>query len=80
LLDTKREDVLIAHCEYLNSSKLRLKVERYHDKLFAKQNGYKTISLICLDTAYPAHHFYESVGFKKSTCFKYQLIVEEMDC
>lgn len=39
----------------------------------AKNNGYKSISLTCLDDAYPAHKLYESVGFKKTSNLKYNL-------
>lgn len=40
---------------------------------YAKQNGYKSISLTCLSDAYDAHGFYESVGFKKTSSLKYNL-------
>lgn len=40
---------------------------------YAKENGYKTINLTCLDTAIAAHKLYESVGFKKASSVKYNL-------
>lgn len=40
---------------------------------YAKQNGYKSIVLTCLDTAYDAHHLYESVGMKKASSIKYAM-------
>lgn len=43
---------------------------------YAKDNGYKSIYLTCLDTAYPAHRLYESVGFKKMNSVKYSYTVE----
>lgn len=42
---------------------------------YAKENGYKSISLTCLDDAFNAHKFYESVGFKKIGSIKYNLNV-----
>ena len=39
----------------------------------AKLEGYHSISLTCLDSAYPAHRLYESVGFVKASSIKYQL-------
>ena len=39
----------------------------------AKQEGYKSISLTCLDTAVPAHKLYESVGFEKTGSVKYSM-------
>ena len=39
----------------------------------AKLDGYRSISLTCLDTAYPAHRLYESVGFKKANSLKYDM-------
>ncbi|WMJ23976.1 GNAT family N-acetyltransferase [Paludicola sp. MB14-C6] len=47
-----------------------------HVKKFAKDNGYRSISLTCLDDAYPAHKLYESVGFKKASSIKYNLSIE----
>jgi len=41
--------------------------------IYAKENGYKSISLTCLDDAYNAHKFYESAGFKKTSSIKYNL-------
>jgi len=39
----------------------------------AKQDGYNSISLTCLDDAYSAHKLYESLGFKKASSIKYDL-------
>ena len=39
----------------------------------AKKDGYRSISLTCLDTAYPAHKLYESLGFEKANSVKYHL-------
>lgn len=39
----------------------------------AKVEGYKSVSLTCLDNAYPAHRLYESVGFIKADSLKYSL-------
>ena len=39
----------------------------------AKAEGYHSISLTCLDTAYPAHKLYESVGFHKASSIKYSM-------
>ncbi|MCL2851582.1 MAG: GNAT family N-acetyltransferase [Defluviitaleaceae bacterium] len=39
----------------------------------AKAEGYGSISLTCLDDAYPAHKLYESVGFKRANSVKYDL-------
>lgn len=44
-----------------------------HVILQAKNDGYKSISLTCLDDAYPAHKLYESVGFEKTSSLKYNL-------
>lgn len=44
---------------------------------YAKENEYKTIFLTCLDTAYPAHKLYESIGFKKMNSVKYSYNVEK---
>jgi len=41
----------------------------------ARNEGYRSISLTCLDTAYPAHMLYESVGFKKASSIKYSLVL-----
>lgn len=43
---------------------------------YAKENGYKSINLTCLDTAIPAHKLYESVGFKKTSSIKYNLYLK----
>ncbi len=40
---------------------------------YAKENGYKSINLTCLDTAIPAHKLYESVGFNRTSSVKYSL-------
>lgn len=42
---------------------------------YAKDHGYKSIFLTCLDTATAAHRLYESVGFKKTSSVKYSLIL-----
>lgn len=39
----------------------------------AKEDGYRQISLTCLDSAAPAHGLYESVGFRKADSRKYVL-------
>ena len=39
----------------------------------AKKDGYQSISLTCLDNAYPAHKTYESMGFHRSNSFKYTM-------
>ncbi|MFV0402048.1 MAG: GNAT family N-acetyltransferase [Oscillospiraceae bacterium] len=39
----------------------------------AKEEGYRSISLTCLDNAVPAHKLYESVGFVRMGSVKYQL-------
>ena len=39
----------------------------------AKTEGLNSISLTCLDSAYPAHSLYESVGFKKTDSIKYHM-------
>jgi ribosomal protein S18 acetylase RimI-like enzyme len=38
---------------------------------FAKENGYKSIYLTCLDSAIDAHRLYESLGMKKTNSVKY---------
>lgn len=43
---------------------------------YAKENGYKSINLTCLDTAISAHKLYESVGFKKASSVKYNLFLK----
>lgn len=40
---------------------------------YAKNNGYKSIHLTCLDTAFGAHKLYESVGMKKASSIKYAM-------
>ena len=40
---------------------------------YAKENGYKSISLTCLDSAFDAHRFYESMGFKRTSSLKYNI-------
>ena len=39
----------------------------------AKAQGYRSISLTCLDDAYPAHRLYEGLGFKKAGSVKYDM-------
>ena len=41
----------------------------------ARNEGYHSISLTCLDTAYPAHKLYESVGFTKENSLKYAMVL-----
>jgi len=41
----------------------------------AKMEGYNSISLTCLDTAFAAHKLYESLGFEKADSIKYNLII-----
>ena len=43
---------------------------------YAKKNSYKSINLTCLDTAIPAHKLYESIGFKKASSVKYNLLLK----
>ncbi|MGE5455558.1 MAG: GNAT family N-acetyltransferase [Ignavibacteriales bacterium] len=40
---------------------------------YAKDYGYKSIYLTCLDSAYAAHHLYEKMGFVKMNSVKYNL-------
>ncbi len=42
---------------------------------YAKKNNFKSIYLTCLDTEYNAHKLYESIGFKKASSIKYNLLV-----
>ena len=42
-------------------------------KEFASVSGYRTIYLTCLDTAFSAHEFYESVGLEKMNSLKYNM-------
>ena len=44
-------------------------------KEYAKKNNFKSIYLTCLDTEYNAHKLYESIGFKKASSIKYNLLV-----
>ena len=39
----------------------------------AKAEGYRSISLTCLDNAYAAHKLYEGLGFKRASSVKYDL-------
>ncbi|MCL2375800.1 MAG: GNAT family N-acetyltransferase [Defluviitaleaceae bacterium] len=39
----------------------------------AKEDGYGSVSLTCLDDAYSAHNLYENLGFKKAGSVKYDL-------
>ena len=39
----------------------------------AKAEGYRSITLTCLENAYSAHKLYESVGFKKTSSIKYEM-------
>jgi predicted N-acetyltransferase YhbS len=40
---------------------------------YAKENGYKTINLTCLESEIGVHSYYESVGFKKAASRKYSM-------
>jgi len=40
---------------------------------YAKNNGYNSIHLTCLDNAYNAHKLYESVGMKRTSSVKYAM-------
>ena len=40
---------------------------------YAKDNGYKTIHLTCLESEKEVHAFYENVGFKRAESRKYNL-------
>ncbi|HWQ51198.1 MAG TPA: GNAT family N-acetyltransferase [Terriglobales bacterium] len=42
-------------------------------KEYAKEHGYKSISLTCLEEAAPAHRLYEAAGFKRAPSRKYAL-------
>ncbi len=39
----------------------------------AKEEGYRQISLTCLESAEPAHRLYESVGFQRADSCKYTI-------
>ncbi len=41
----------------------------------AKKEGYASISLTCLDNAYPAHKLYEEVGFVKAGSVKFEMVL-----
>ena len=43
----------------------------------AEKEGYKSISLTCLNDAYPAHKLYESVGFVRTDSIKYSLYIDK---
>ncbi len=40
---------------------------------YAKENGYKSIHLTCLENEKPVHDFYENCGFKKAESRKYSM-------
>ncbi len=42
-------------------------------KEYAKNNGYKSIYLNCLETAHNAHKLYESVGMKRNSSIKFSM-------
>ena len=44
---------------------------------YAKENGYKTINLTCLESEVGVHSYYESVGFKKAASRKYSMYLGE---
>jgi predicted N-acetyltransferase YhbS len=39
----------------------------------AKLDGFRSISLTCLDDAYPAHKLYERAGFQRTSSLKYSI-------
>ena len=40
---------------------------------YARENGYNSIHLTCLDNAYNAHKLYESIGMKRASSVKYAI-------
>lgn len=44
---------------------------------YAKEHGYKTIHLTCLESEENVHSFYENVGFKKAESRKYSMYLGE---
>ena len=40
---------------------------------YAKENGYTSIHLTCLENEKPVHEFYENCGFKKAESRKYSM-------
>ena len=57
--------------EYRNKG-IAKKVFEYIIK-YAKENGYNSIHLTCLDNAYNAHKLYESIGMKRASSVKYAI-------
>lgn|SRR5574344_1326253 len=43
---------------------------------YAKENGFKSINLTCLDTAIGAHKFYEKMGMIKTSSIKYNMYLK----
>lgn len=43
---------------------------------YAKENGYKSIYLTCLENACAAHKLYESVGFKRMLSTKFSMMID----
>ncbi len=41
----------------------------------AKKEGYRSISLTCLESAYPARKLYEDIGFSKAGSVKYEMVI-----
>ena len=62
----------VAVLEQYRGQKIAKKIFEYVFN-YAKENGYKSINLTCLDTAYDAHHLYESVGFVRTSSIKYNI-------
>lgn len=62
----------VAVLEQYRGQKIAKKIFEYVFN-YAKENGYKSINLTCLDTAYDAHHLYESVGFSRTSSIKYNI-------
>ena len=40
---------------------------------YAKENGFKSINLTCLDTAISAHKLYEKMGMVRTSSIKYNM-------
>lgn len=57
--------------EYRKKNIAKLLLEHIIENV--RNDGYHSISLTCLNTAYPAHKLYESVGFKRTESFKYSM-------
>lgn len=57
--------------EYRNKG-IAKKIFEYIIK-YARENGYNSIHLTCLDNAYNAHKLYESIGMKRASSVKYAI-------